>query len=100
MKFINETDYKIINKELKKRIKALKYKIPFKIFKIELINNFILATKNEDKSFVYKYENKLFKECQKFPFNLEENGIMKLKNEKLIIYSNSVIKVVNIFYKK
>jgi len=94
MKFINETDYKIINE--RKKEKAVKYKIPFEHFKIELINNFILATKKDNKSFVYKYEDKLFKECQEFPFNLKDAGIMKIKNDKIIIYSNDVIKVINI----
>ena len=49
MKFINETDYEIINEKWKKKEKTLKYKIPFEHFKIELINNFILATKREKK---------------------------------------------------
>ena len=98
MKFINETDYKIINE--RKKEKALKYKIPFEHFKIELINNFILATKKDNKSFVYKYEDKIFKEYQEFPFNLKDAGIKKIKNNKIIIYSDNVIKVINIFYKK
>ena len=102
MKFINETDYKNINKGRRKEQKYLKYIIPFQYFKIEIINNFILVTKKDDKSFVYNYsfEDKLFKECQEFPFKLTDAGIMKLKNDKLIIYSNNVIKVINIFDKK
>jgi hypothetical protein len=96
MKFINETDYKIINERRGKKEKALIYKIPFEYFKIELINNFILVKKRDDKSFVYKYEDKLFKECQEFPFNLEDAGIMKLKNDDLIVCSYSEMKI----YKK
>lgn len=102
MKFINEADYENINKDSGREQKYLKYIIPFQYFKIEIINNFILVTKKDDKSFVYNYsfEDKLFKECQEFPFKLADAGIMKLKNDKLIIYSDNVIKVINIFYKK
>ena len=100
MKLINETDYENINDDdFKKKIKKLKYEIPFENFKIEIINNFILATKRNDKSFVYKYEDKIFKEYQEFPFDLKEAGIMKIKNDKLIIYFDNVIKVINIVYK-
>ena len=66
MKFINETDCKIIIKDSKKRNKALKYKIPFDTFKIKLINIFILATKNEDKSCVYKCEKNYLKNAKNF----------------------------------
>ena len=97
MKFINETDYKITNE---KKEKALKNKIPFEHFKIEHTNNCFLVAKKDGKSFVYKYEDKIFKEYQEFPFNLKDAGIMKIKNDKLIIYSDNVIKVINIFYKK
>ena len=75
--------------------KALKYNIPFEHFKIELTNNCFLVTKKDDKSFVYKYEDKIFKEYQEFPFNLKDAGIMKLKNNKIIIYSDNVFKVIN-----
>ena len=95
MKFINETDYKNINDDFKKNIKALKYEIPFEHFKIGLTNNYFLVSKKDDKYFFYKYEDKIFKEYKEFPFNLKDAGIMKLKNEKIIIYSNDVIKVIN-----
>ena len=47
MKFINETDYKIINES--KKEKELKYKIPFEHFKIELTNNCFLVAKKDGK---------------------------------------------------
>ena len=65
MELINEDDYEIIKiKEWDsyKEDKKLKYKVPFRYFKEEIKNNFILATKSDGKSSVYKYENKSFKE--------------------------------------
>ena len=91
MKLINESDYIIMEGiGLYKR-----KKIPFKYFKIWINNNFILAEDWDGKSFLYKYEDKSFKKYEEFPFNLKEAGIMKLKKNKLIIYSNDKIKVIN-----
>ena len=101
MKLINEDDYEIIKTRswyLDEENRKLKYEAPFKLFKEELKNNFILATTNDGESFVYKYENKSFKICQKFPFDLEDENIIKLKNGKLITYNRGEIKVINTFY--
>ena len=102
MKLINKNDYEIIKfKTLfseKEKDKILKYKIPFICFKEVLKNNFILATNRDGKSFVYKYEDKSFKECQEFPFDILKANIIKLKNDKLMIYYENKIKVINVFY--
>ena len=101
MKLINEDDYEIIKiEDLCSYIedKKLKNEIPFRYFKEELKNNFILAEKRDGQAFVYKYEVKSFKECQKFPFDLKYKNIIKLKNDKLIIYYEDEIKVINVFY--
>jgi len=87
-----EQNMKLINE-----VKKLKLNIPFYHFMAELKNNFILATKGDGISFVYKYEDKSFKEYQEFPFNLKNIKIIKLKNNKLIIYSKKEIKLINIF---
>ena len=101
MKLINEDDYEII--KIKRwgsyiEDKKLKNEIPFEYFKEELKKDFILATKNDGQAFVYQYEDKSFKECQKFPFDLKYKNIIKLKNGKLIIYNKDEIKVINGFY--
>ena len=101
MKLINEDDYEIIETKewcSDEKDKKLKYEVPFELFKEELKNNFILATNNNGESFVYKYEDKSFKVCQKFPFDLKDENIIKLKNGKLITYNGDKIKVINTFY--
>ena len=101
MKLINGDNYEIIETvkwDSDEEDKKLKYEAPFKLFKEELKNNFILATNNYGESFAYKYENKSFKVCQKFPFDLEDVNIIKLKNGKLIIYIQDEIKVIKTFY--
>jgi len=87
-----EQNMKLINE-----VKKLEPNIPFYHLMSELKNNFFLATKIDGTSFVYKYENKSLKEYQKFPFNLKKTKIIKLKNNKLIIYSQEDIKLINIF---
>ena len=65
-----------------------------------LKNNFILAINNGNrKSFIYKYEDKSFKEYEEFPFDLYNVGIFKLKNDKLLLYSNQ-IRIIDVFYLK
>ena len=85
MKLINESDCEIINED-GYTSKKLKNELPFEDPKIKFDNNFILAINKDGKSFIYKYENKLFKEYKEFPWDLNHAGIMKLKNDKLIIY--------------
>ena len=100
MKLINEDDYETIKISDWREETKLKYEVPFKYFIVELKKNFILVTKKDRKLFVYKYEDKSFKECQEFPFpfDLEKANIIKLKNDKLIIYYKDVINIINIFY--
>ena len=101
MKLINENDYQIEEKFFGDDIKVLKYEIPFRFFKMVLKNNFILAINRENsKSFIYKYEDKSFKEYEKFPFDLNGVGIIKLKNDRLLLYFGNIIKIINIFYLK
>ena len=83
-----------------KPVKKLKYEIPFSFLHLELKNDFILVSNRQGNSFIYKYENKSLKECEEFPFNLDNSYIMKLKNDQLIIYYGNEIKLVNFFYKK
>ena len=90
-----EQNMKLINEQ-----KIYKYEIPLYHFVAELKNSFILATKRDSisyRSFVYQYEDKSLKEYQEFPFNLDNTRIIKLKNNKLIIYSKNENKLINIF---
>ena len=101
MESINKNDYKIIKSETSfsdKESKILKYEVPFICFKEKLNNNYILATNQEGKSFIYKYEDKSFKECQEFPYHIKDANIIKLKNDKLIINYRNEFKIINLFY--
>ena len=100
MKLINENDYEI-KKTMVGEAKVLKCEMPFRYFKMVLKNNFILTINSgNSKSFIYKYENKSIKECEEFPFNLDDVGIIKLKNDKLLLYFRNQIIILNVFYLK
>ena len=98
MKLINENDYEIKETTFGEVKKKLKYQIPFIFVKTVLKNNYILAINRENsKSFIYKYEDKSFKECEEFPFDFNFVGLIKLKNDKLLLYFGNQIKILNVF---
>jgi hypothetical protein len=101
MKLINKDDYEIVkikDQDSYTTEKKLKYEVPFSYFEEELKNNFIIASKRNGQAFVYKYEDKSFKKYQEFPFDLNGARLIKLKNDKIIIYYKDEIKVINVFY--